>query len=168
MNGAFSPLSRRAFLVSTAGAALLAAVPACSQGTRRRELERRTLVRVARLLYPHDALDDSVYAEALRPLLSRADRDAELAADLRSGLAMLDASAGGSWRAASPAVQLDALERLEDRRFFQTLQTAVRTRLYQHPVVWTLLGYEGPSLEFGGYLHRGFDDIAWLPVEPSP
>ena len=124
-------------------------------------------MRLARLLYPHDALDDSVYADALRPLLSRADRDVALAADLRAGLAMLDARAGGSWRAASPDVQLDALERLEEERFFQTLRTAVRNRLYQHPVVWTLLGYEGSYLEFGGYLHRGFDDIAWLPAEPS-
>ena len=167
MNGDFSSLSRRAFLASAAGAALLAVVPACSPDTRRRELERRALVRLARLLYPHDALDDSVYADALRPLLSRADRDVALAADLRAGLAMLDARAGGSWRAASPNVQLDALERLEEERFFQILRTAVRNRLYQHPVVWTLLGYEGSSLEFGGYLHRGFDDIAWLPAEPS-
>jgi hypothetical protein len=29
--------------------------------------------------------------------------------------------------------------------------------------VWPLFGYEGSSLEYGGYLERGFDDIGWLP-----
>ena len=31
------------------------------------------------------------------------------------------------------------------------------------PEVWSLLGYEGPSFEHGGYLRRGFDDLDWLP-----
>jgi hypothetical protein len=29
--------------------------------------------------------------------------------------------------------------------------------------VWELVGYEGPSYDRGGYLHRGFDDLDWLP-----
>jgi len=36
------------------------------------------------------------------------------------------------------------------------------TALYNQKDVWTKLGYEGSSAEFGGYLHRGFDDIDWL------
>jgi hypothetical protein len=30
--------------------------------------------------------------------------------------------------------------------------------------VHELLGYEGPAYEKGGYLHRGFDDLDWLPT----
>jgi hypothetical protein len=30
--------------------------------------------------------------------------------------------------------------------------------------VWPRLGYEGSSFEKGGYRHRGFDDIDWLPA----
>ena len=30
---------------------------------------------------------------------------------------------------------------------------------------WKKLGYEGSSAEHGGYLHRGFDDIDWLPKQ---
>jgi hypothetical protein len=37
--------------------------------------------------------------------------------------------------------------------------------LYSNPQVWPLFGYQGSSLEYGGYLERGFDDIAWLPKE---
>jgi hypothetical protein len=28
-----------------------------------------------------------------------------------------------------------------------------------------MFGYEGSSVEKGGYLGRGFDDIAWLPKQ---
>ena len=35
--------------------------------------------------------------------------------------------------------------------------------LYDDHEVWDLLGYEGSSFDKGGYLHRGFDDLDWLP-----
>jgi hypothetical protein len=130
-------------------------------------MERRALLRMARLLYPHDALGDEIYVDVLQPFLRRADRDVALAADLRASVAMLDAGASGNWLAASPDRQLEALERLEEGVFFETMQAAVRTRLYQHPAAWDLIGYEGSSLEYGGYIHRGFDDIDWLPEDSS-
>ena len=34
--------------------------------------------------------------------------------------------------------------------------------LYNQPEVWTILGYEGESASKGGYINRGFNDIAWL------
>ena len=160
-------ITRRTFLTSAAGAAIVAALPGCSRGTRRHEEERRALLRMARLLYPHNALDDQVYVDVLQPLLARADRDVALAADLRAGVAMLDAGADGNWLTASPDHQLKALERLEEGTFFKTMQTAVRIRLYQHQTVWNLIGYEGSSVEYGGYIHRGFDDIDWLPEDTA-
>jgi hypothetical protein len=35
--------------------------------------------------------------------------------------------------------------------------------LYSDLAVTRGFGYQGPSLGQGGYLHRGFDDIDWLP-----
>ena len=35
--------------------------------------------------------------------------------------------------------------------------------LYRNEEVLTFLGYQGSSIEYGGYLNRGFDDIDWLP-----
>ena len=29
--------------------------------------------------------------------------------------------------------------------------------------LWPKFGYEGSSFEHGGYLHRGFNDLDWLP-----
>jgi hypothetical protein len=39
--------------------------------------------------------------------------------------------------------------------------------LYSQPDVWPYFGYEGPSNDKGGYLHRGFDDIDWLDETPD-
>ena len=39
----------------------------------------------------------------------------------------------------------------------------VRFRLFNHPRLWELLDYPGSSVEYGGYVDRGFDDIDWLP-----
>jgi hypothetical protein len=39
-----------------------------------------------------------------------------------------------------------------------------RTRddLFNNPVVWAHIGYGGSSLQFGGYVNRGLNDIDWL------
>jgi hypothetical protein len=36
------------------------------------------------------------------------------------------------------------------------------TGIYNNKEVWPLFGYEGESASKGGYIHRGFDDVAWL------
>jgi hypothetical protein len=36
--------------------------------------------------------------------------------------------------------------------------------MYSDREVWQVLGYEGESYDKGGYLHRGFDDLDWLPT----
>ena len=150
---------------AVASAALVATLPRCSPTIGRDELERRVLLRMARLLYPHDDLDDAVYREVLDPLFVRAAADEALTSELRAGIEVLDREAGGNWREASAERQLDALEAIEPTPFFATMRDAVQQELYEHPAVWELVGYEGPSVQLGGYLHRGFDDIDWLPVE---
>jgi hypothetical protein len=35
--------------------------------------------------------------------------------------------------------------------------------LYGNPRVAAFFGWEGSSVEHGGYINRGFDDIGWLP-----
>ena len=158
-------MTRQSFLWLVTAAVFLMVAPGC--GLRRRpvpsESESRVLARMARLLYPHDNLADDIYAEVLQPLWQRADEDPALAAALREGLEELDRIAGQDWRTATAADQIGALARMEGRLFFTTVQAAVRQRLYEHPDIWRQIGYEGSSVEHGGYLHRGFDDIDWLP-----
>ena len=158
-------MTRRSFLTSAAGVALIVALPGCEPQSGLGENDKRTLLRMARLLYPHDALADDIYVEVLQPLQVQAAGDATLSADLRAGFETLDGAAGADWRTAPAETQIETLKRIEDGAFFGTIQEAVRTRLYEHPDVWRLIGYEGSSVEHGGYINRGFDDIAWLPED---
>ena len=158
-------MTRRSFLTSAAGAALIVAVPGCGLEAGLGGNDKRTRLRMARLLYPHDALADDNYVEVLQPLQAQAAGEAAFAADLRAGLETLDGAAGGDWGTAPADNQVEALGRIEDEAFFETVQEAVRTRLYEHPEVWRLIGYEGSSIEYGGYIDRGFDDIDWLPED---
>ncbi len=156
-------MTRRTFVASATSAASLVMLPGCSTASGISEEERRALLRLARLIYPHDALADQVYSDSLLPLLARADLDAALERDLIDGFQSLDAAAGGQWIDLSPGQQVVAVERIEDGPFFGLVQREVKANLYQDPRVWDLIGYEGSSVEHGGYLHRGFDNIDWLP-----
>jgi hypothetical protein len=55
------------------------------------------------------------------------------------------------------------LRGMSGTEFFEAVRSKTILTLYNDPEVWSLLGYEGPSFEQGGYLHRGFDDLGWLP-----
>ena len=47
--------------------------------------------------------------------------------------------------------------------FFETVKAATMGGLYGNPRVAAFFGWEGSSVEHGGYINRGFDDIGWLP-----
>ena len=77
----------------------------------------------------------------------------------------LDAVHDGAWANLSESRQLSAMMALQDEAFFAGIREMVRFRLYYHPDLWRHIEYPGSSKEHGGYLHRGFNDIAWLPEE---
>ena len=139
------------------GAAWALAVPGVDAVT------AQVLLRMARLLFPYDALSDDVYAEVIEGLGRRAQQDAGLLKTLQVGPPALNKAAGGSWLAVPEAGQIAAMKTIETGPFFRAVYAHVVHHLYNHRKVWALLGYPGSSLEFGGYLHRGFDDIDWLP-----
>lgn len=130
------------------------------------DLERSTLnamVRMARLLYPHDAISDEVYAEVLDQALTATAGDDSFAAVLRAAEDALNAQQSADFVALDEDAQIAAMTAVEDMDFFAAIQSAVSQRLYYHPAIWTLLGYEGPSYQQGGYLNRGAGEIDWLP-----
>jgi hypothetical protein len=129
----------------------------------------RTLIQMARDLYPHDRLGDSYYAKAIEPYDAKAAKDAQLADLLNQGAAMLDQEAKAKF--SKPYAELSTegdrvavLKAAEQTPFFKKVRADMITALYNQPEVWAKLGYEGPSAPEGGYLHRGFDDIDWLPA----
>lgn len=124
---------------------------------------RDAMVRMARLLFPHDALADDVYAEVLNRALSDVATGADFAADLEAASAALADRSGGDWRALDAAGQVEVMQGIETAEFFVAIQNAVRAGIYNGAAYWKHVGYPGPSKDFGGYLGRGAGEIDWLP-----
>jgi hypothetical protein len=168
-----SKFSRRGFLragvATTAAMAVtgpnLLAGPAASGLTAD---ESRALMKFTRDLFPHDSLDDSYYAKAIAPLQDEASKDAATRKLLADGVAQLNAatqeSAGKPYAdVADEQVRIAAIKKIQTSAFFSKVYNGAMTPLYNQPDLWAKFGYEGPSSAKGGYLHRGLDDIDWLP-----
>ena len=164
--------TRRRFLVATIaysglistgmGAALLRAGSAWAQSTNSSAAE---LARMARLLFPHDGIGDAAYAEVIDSILTDVANDASMMDMLNEAVAALNGAHGGSWFEASADEQIAAMQGVEDEAFFAAILGNVQARFYNHRKVWEHIGYPGSSVEFGGYVDRGFDDIDWLPED---
>ncbi len=122
-----------------------------------------TVAALARTLYPHDALPDEVYGRVSAKLDEAAREDRAQARMISEGVANLDA------RGDKPFVERTADERLADAKaiegseLFELVRSTAVVEVYSDAATWRALGYEGPSFARGGYLHRGFDDLDWLP-----
>lgn len=128
--------------------------------------EGATLLGFARQLYPHDTLEDAVYALVVKDLDTEAQGDGATAALVREGVAELDRAAAGSFVALPPDRQLAIVAEREATPFFQKVRSTAVVSLYNNELAFAHFGYEGPAFQKGGYLQRGFDDLDWLP-EPD-
>jgi hypothetical protein len=126
-----------------------------------------TLVVMARHLFPHDALGDQYYAAAVAALDEQAAEDPELAAQLVQGVAALDQAMGIPFIKLSSGNQLKAIADLEGAPFFEAVRAATLGALYTNDTVARAFGFEGSSVEYGGYVNRGFNDLGWLPELPD-
>lgn len=167
------PLNRRTFIGSATGAAMIAGVA----GTARAAIPSlktvpspqasATLLKMARDIYPHDRIPDLYYAKAIETIdqkVSGTDSQSSLLAD---GVTALDAQANTLFQKPYAEIALEedrlkVLKAIEATPFFSRVRSEMVTALYNQKEVWTLLGYEGSSYEFGGYLDRGFNDLDWL------
>jgi hypothetical protein len=121
-----------------------------------------TLLAVCRRIFPHDALADGPYERWVASLQERAAGDPAFAGVLRDGLEALDAD-GRSFADLGHDEQLARLRAAAATPFFAEVRGSGVVGLYNDPEVWAFLGWEGASSDLGGYLHRGFDDLDWLP-----
>lgn len=123
----------------------------------------RTLLVMARQLFPHERLGDQYYAAVVDAVDKQAATDAAVRKLLVDGVARLDAARGIPWVDLSNGGRNAVLKTMETSDFFSTMRTATINNLYNNPLVYRFFGFEGSSVEHGGYIHRGFDDIGWLP-----
>ena len=127
----------------------------------------RTLVKLARDIYPHDRLADRFYAVAVKGYDEKAGKDPATLAAFEVGVAALDADAKASHGVAYADVGWEAervalLRPIQGGAFFQGIRSDLIVSLYNQKEIWPLFGYEGESASKGGYVNRGFNDIQWL------
>ncbi len=167
------PLSRRTFIGSAAGAAVVSGVNSTARAgvpslkTVASSDGAATLVAMARDIYPHDRLPDLYYEKAIEVIDRQLMGVGDTSGLLEKGAASLDAAA--QQQAGKRYTQIDAesdrvkvLRTIEATPFFTHVRAGLVTALYNQKEVWVLLGYEGSSFEQGGYLERGFNDLDWL------
>lgn len=126
-----------------------------------------TLVLMARDIYPHDRIPDRRYAIAVKGHDEKAADDPAHKALIEAGVATLDTMAQGQGAASYLRLGWEAdrvaiLREIEASPFFQAVRGGLVVGLYNQKEVWPVFGYEGESFSKGGYINRGFDDIAWL------
>ena len=177
-------LTRRAFLKGTAvlygtlasGTLLATLAPSRSWAAEMQvfdQAESKQLLRLTQVIFPHENMPEAINAIAVKDLDTASlgdeglDADTPMAQAIREGLTRLDAEADGDWMAADADAQLAAVEAITDTELFQTVRGRCITSLYDNDLAYAHFGYEGEAFSKGGYLGRGFDDLAWLPEPPE-
>jgi hypothetical protein len=130
------------------------------------ETEGSKLLKVTRGIFPHDTLDDAVYALVVKDLDAAAAKDANVATLLRDGLKQLDELASGDWASLDYLARENLVIKMAGTDFFEKIRGTSVVSLYNNEMAWAHFGYEGASYEMGGYFDRGFQDLDWLP-EPD-
>ncbi len=114
--------------------------------------------------YPHKTLDDAVYALVVKDLDGKAAKDPAVRQQLTDGVKQLDN--GSDWTKRSAADQARDVAAMEKTPFFKTVRTTAIVALYSNDMAYAHFGY-GAAQGDGGYLYKGFNDLAWLPNPPA-
>lgn len=124
---------------------------------------RNVLIRVIRVAFPHDDFPDGPYERTADTILAEAQGSTWFRVALTQGLLTLAHLAGGDFLLLNEADATRVLRRIESTEFFGFIRRTTVLNLYDNEDVWSVLGYEGPSFDEGGYIKRGFNDLQWLP-----
>jgi hypothetical protein len=170
-------LSRREFLKGTgvlvgtlwaSSTALIALTPSRVWALELKALDQRTgnvLLLFTRRIFPHDKLDDAVYALVVKDLDAEAAASADVKSLLTEGAAGLGKAAGGDFAAAAKERQSAITTSVAKTPFFEKVRGKAVVSLYNNELAFAHFGYEGNAFQKGGgYLLRGFNDLKWLPA----
>jgi hypothetical protein len=129
--------------------------------------EASTLLAMARRIFPHRGIDDSCYLKVVEVLDANSKSDPAVAKMLTEGVVALDGSGGTKFADLKENDQIIALGAVQTTPFFQKVRGTELESLYSNPSTWKAFGYQGPAYASGGYIHRGFNDLNWLPDPPE-
>lgn len=117
-------------------------------------------------LYPHRNLEDAVYALVVKALDQKAQADRGAQQVLLNGVARLDQIDGHDWLNRSHDLQAIDVASMQGDPFFNLTRSAAVVSLYSNDMAYVHFGYGGEKGD-AGYLHSGFNDLAWLPNPPA-
>jgi len=158
--------TRRTVLVAISQLAAVSTLAGCgrrgsSDAAQARESDVELLAGLAYDLLPFPELSPASYLNAAQQML---DLDS---AEVVAGLAKLrEVSRDTAWRELPEGERLALLSSWEGNSFFGVLRANTMRTLLRDPATFAIVGYGGPSIQLGGYLSRGFDDIDWLTAAP--
>lgn len=169
--------SRRMFLMTTTmagvttaamlgGARMAAAAPLDATQSAR-------LLQMVQDIYPHPDLLQVAHYEAIADtVMQTAAADADTGAALVDGLDRINALSrelhGVDYSdIADEDAREGVLRHFQHEGFFQGVRWTAYFGLYNNKDLWPLFGYQGSSVEYGGYIDRGFSDITFVPDGPT-
>ena len=165
-------VSRRSLLLGSASAAVIGPTVFANRGALAQEepdastvvgadpADRGLVIRMIRVMYPHDRFGDGPYERTATAVLDAANSSP---AGQQAFLAGLQDLRSGSFEELNDAAALEFLKGIEDTAFFASVRGTAVVALYNDAETWETLGYEGASYDQGGYIDRGFNDLDWLP-----
>lgn len=113
--------------------------------------------------FPHPRLSNDVYNQVVEQVNTRIAQSDELTVMMNQAMESLVGSERKKWTVLTGVEKQELLKEIQQTPFFQFVLNEALSGVYRHPITWELLGFEGSSLEFGGYINKGFNDIDWLP-----
>jgi hypothetical protein len=124
------------------------------------ESDKAILVRMLRVMFPHDRISDAPYERTADAVFDAAQKSAGPKVSLTTGL---DDLAKARFFDLGETEATALLKAIEETAFFRLVLLTAVVAFYNDAEVWEALGYEGASYDKGGYINRGFDDLDWLP-----
>jgi hypothetical protein len=133
-------------------------------GEQLNDKEIAVLASLAFYLLPVRDKNDAIYQTVAAKVSKSVKGHTEQVNFFREGVRSLILTADLSWFSISAGEQILRVKAIEGSAFFSRLRALTTEVVLRDPLVWKRLGYQGSAIEHGGYLHRGFDDISWLPA----
>ena len=170
-------MSRRMFLMTTTMAGVttnaMLSGAAFAGSSALNTAQSASVLQMVQDIYPHpDLLELSHYEAIAASVTKTADEDEAAAKTLTDGLARLDEKAqvlyGSTYTEIEDADTREGLLRhFQGEGFFQSVRWTAYFGIYNNKDIWPLFGYQGSSVEYGGYIDRGFSDITFVPEGPT-
>ncbi len=159
-------MTRREMLIAIAQLATAATLVACarSTGLTRVAAGNPDLELLASVVYdilPYAELPAALYVSAAQQILDLKD------GEVTAGLMKLHEASNGAWKNVPETERLTILSSLQDSPFFSVIRARALQVLLRNPATYAVIGYGGSSIQYGGYLYRGFNDISWLPASTA-